>query len=75
MLIKIDEETTLRFDKVVLIVKQEKRLNFCFDLECQVFDVVFENNELRDSAEIEIIESYNLGINFCDITGLVKKGE
>lgn len=73
MLIKIDKDTIINLDNILMIYKSPKTLAFV--LEELEYDTEFKNEELCDKAEKAIIESYKRDVKFCDISKYSKKVE
>lgn len=79
MLVKIDTNTIVNFDRVIEIRKVgPTRLEFLFTLgmeDCTGNYVDFEDEHLRDLALTKIMTDYQGNCKYCDISEYVKKGE
>lgn len=68
MLLKINENTIINLDKINMIVKYEKKLSFWLSGTEEVIGVWFDDNDIRDFAEVAIIESCRYDDKICDIS-------
>ena len=79
MLVKIDTNTIVNFDRVIEIRKAgPTRLEFLFTLgmeDCTGNFVDFDDEHLRDLALDKILNSYFYGNLICDITQGLEIGE
>ena len=80
MLVKIDTNTIVNFDRVLAISenKEDTSLVFLFsDLTDGIAPAIvyFEDEHLRDLALTKIMTDYQEDCKYCDISEYVKKGE